>query len=112
MLGRGQLEAATFGDAVLQHEVLTLFAGQVRTLLDQLAARSGEAAPILHTLKGSAWAVGAWRLARLAEDIETRIAGGTDDAISAGELGELARAVSEVQAAIRALTGPDGQPPA
>jgi HPt (histidine-containing phosphotransfer) domain-containing protein len=59
----------TLGHAALEHEVLQLFAEQMPLYLVQLRAAStrktwSEAA---HSIKGSAAAVGAWRLARCAE---------------------------------------------
>jgi HPt (histidine-containing phosphotransfer) domain-containing protein len=69
---RAYLARFTLGNAALEREVLELFAAQVPIYLTRLreavtAAAWKEAA---HTIKGSAAAIGAWRLARFAEMAE------------------------------------------
>ena len=68
----------TQGNAALEREVLELFAGMMPRYLEDLKAARGNKAwkDAAHTIKGSAAAVGARRLARFAEmaerlDIET-----------------------------------------
>lgn len=62
----------TLGNRALEIEVLQLFAGQAPlTLADIVAAATDKAWHIAaHTLKGSARAVGAWEVARIAEAAE------------------------------------------
>jgi HPt (histidine-containing phosphotransfer) domain-containing protein len=61
----------TLGDRDLETEVLRLFATQSRTLLARLESLEGEERQrVAHTLKGSARAIGAWEVAKAAEDLE------------------------------------------
>lgn len=68
-INRAYLARFTFGNAELEREVLELFAGQAPLYLDRLAAADTPVAwrDAAHTLKGSAAAVGALRVAQLAE---------------------------------------------
>ena len=63
------LTRQTFGDASLEHEVLTLFARQADSTTSALrqAGNDDERARLFHLLKGSARGVGALRLAAAAE---------------------------------------------
>ena len=72
VIDRSYLARFTLGNAALEREVLHLFAGQVPGYLAALdAAGSIEAwREAAHTLKGSAAAVGAVHVARLAEVAE------------------------------------------
>ena len=68
----GHLQRYTLGDQALQCEVLGLFREQIASslvVLRESVARDDSAAwrMAAHTLKGSAWAVGAFRLAEAAE---------------------------------------------
>jgi HPt (histidine-containing phosphotransfer) domain-containing protein len=67
------LSRYTFGNAALQCEVLQLFAEQAPTTLAQLRSAETQKAwrDAAHTLKGSARAVGAWRVAGCAEQAES-----------------------------------------
>lgn len=62
----------TLGNRALEAEVLALFAAQLPQMLAVLQSPCGEHEwrGAAHSLKGSARAVGAWRLARLAEQAE------------------------------------------
>jgi HPt (histidine-containing phosphotransfer) domain-containing protein len=62
----------TLGNAALEREVLELFAQQAPLYLERLrnASSGREWKEAAHTIKGSASAVGAWRLARFAEMAE------------------------------------------
>lgn len=62
----------TLGDRSLEREILQLFTAQARTILAHLgAAETGRSRmELAHTLKGSARAVGAWRVAEQAEQCE------------------------------------------
>ena len=66
------LRRYTFGDANLEKEVLGLFLGQLPKTLAALSTATTERdwKMAAHTLKGSGRAVGAWRIARLAEGAE------------------------------------------
>ncbi len=71
-IDRAYLARFTLGNAALEREVLGLFAAQVPIYLTRLreapTARAWKEAA--HTIKGSAAAIGAWRLARFAEMAE------------------------------------------
>jgi HPt (histidine-containing phosphotransfer) domain-containing protein len=62
----------TLGNRALEAEVLALFAAQLPHTIAALRAAQCEKAwrVAAHTLKGSARAVGAWRLAELAQEAE------------------------------------------
>jgi HPt (histidine-containing phosphotransfer) domain-containing protein len=101
ILDEGHLAAQTFSDRALEEELLDLFERQCGTLTPVIAgARSlEERSRAAHTLKGSARAIGAWRIAAAAERIEALIAEGRTDGM-AGPAAELALAVRMTQAAI------------
>jgi HPt (histidine-containing phosphotransfer) domain-containing protein len=62
----------TLGNVALEREVLQLFAAQMPLYLEALRAAGGRKAwrEAAHSIKGSACAVGAWRLARCAQFAE------------------------------------------
>ncbi len=66
------LRRYTFGDVKLEKEILELFFGQLPQTVASLrdAATERDWMMAAHTLKGSARAVGAWRIGRLAEHAE------------------------------------------
>jgi HPt (histidine-containing phosphotransfer) domain-containing protein len=66
------LRRYTLGDAGLEREILDLFFGQLPTSIAALAAAETpkDWKVAAHTLKGSGRAVGAWRIARIAEQAE------------------------------------------
>lgn len=63
------LDRMTVGDAALGREVLAMFSGQAVRLMEELAAAPPDAAELAHTLKGSALAIGAHRVAAAAETL-------------------------------------------
>jgi len=65
------LQRMTLGDAHLEQEVLAMFAAQAVGLMDELASLPGNVPELAHKLKGSARAVGAFRVAEAAEWLET-----------------------------------------
>jgi HPt (histidine-containing phosphotransfer) domain-containing protein len=66
------LSRMTHGDRALEREVLQLFDRQAAMLEDRLRNATPQAAALCaHTLKGSARGIGAWRLARAAERVES-----------------------------------------
>ena len=96
------LAGMTLGDTRLEREVLELFLSRATAMLE----RAGTAAPTsaaaaAHTLKGSARAIGAWRLALAAESFEQAVAC-TEEIQIKEALEELRAAALEVSAAIAA----------
>lgn len=71
---RQHLSRYTLGDAALERELLQLFADQVEKSLAQIktAGSASEWKLACHTLKGSAAAVGAAEINRLAAGLERR----------------------------------------
>jgi len=114
-LDSGHLARMTLGDAGLEREVLAMFSGQAADLIARLAAllsetrsseagyseaRSSEVLPLAHTLKGSARAIGAFRVADAAEALEAAIRDGDDPAQA---LAGLKEAVAAARSAIDAI---------
>ena len=65
------LSRMTLGDRRLEREVLEIFLRQAAIMLERIAgAEPALAAAAAHTLKGSARGIGAWRVARAAEQLE------------------------------------------
>lgn len=91
------LRRMTLGDAGLEREVLAMFAGQSASLMDLLAGSPPNAADLAHTLKGSAMAIGALRVADAAEWLETTLRNDDD---GARPLMTLADTVTEARLAI------------
>lgn len=102
------LRRFTLGDRRLELEILTLFIEQAPVTIAALqGARSDyEWINAGHTLKGSARAVGAWRLAKLAEKAEL-LGGISDRAACERVVAKLDRAASEARARILALDRSD-----
>ena len=94
------LKRMTLGDADLTREVLAMFAGQAAGLIGTLATLPTDAEALAHTLKGSARAIGAFRVAEAAESLEATIQSGDDPAKA---LAELHDAIAQVRAAIDAI---------
>jgi HPt (histidine-containing phosphotransfer) domain-containing protein len=101
----GHLERMTLGDAGLTHEVLAMFSAQAAGLIGRLEGGSSAGLPsdapaLAHTLKGSARAIGAFRVADAAEGLEAAIRNRLDPAPA---LAGLKDAVAEARAAIDAI---------
>jgi HPt (histidine-containing phosphotransfer) domain-containing protein len=94
------LKRMTLGDAGLEHEVLAMFAAQAVSLIGALAALPADAGALAHTLKGSARAIGAFRVADAAESLESLIQSGDDPSEALAELGD---AVVQARTAIDAI---------
>jgi HPt (histidine-containing phosphotransfer) domain-containing protein len=94
------LARMTLGDAALERQVLGMFASQSANLIEKLAALPAEAGALAHTLKGSARAIGAFRVAECAEALEAAIRQGESCAKCQTEL---KAAVADARAAIDAL---------
>lgn len=73
ILDRNHLARYTLGDADLEQEVLELFLGQMPQTLAILGESEDQNSRTraAHTIKGSARAVGAWKLAEAAERAES-----------------------------------------
>ncbi|MEQ1718528.1 MAG: Hpt domain-containing protein [Hyphomicrobium sp.] len=100
------LRRYTLGDASLEREVLDLFLGQLPQTIAALGAAASEKdwKMAAHTLKGSGRAVGAWRIARIAEQAE-RSDGIANPARVAETMDLLADAAHEARAFIEATYG-------
>jgi HPt (histidine-containing phosphotransfer) domain-containing protein len=94
------LERMTLGDVSLEREVLAMFAGQSAGLICALATLPADAAMLVHTLKGSARAIGAVRVAEAAETLEAAM---RDEADVSDAFAALAHGVAEARAAIDAM---------
>lgn len=94
------LRRMTLGDAGLEHEVLAMFSAQTASLIGALAAMPADAGALVHTLKGSARAIGAFAVADTAARLEAAIRSGDDPAEA---LAGLAAAVAEARSAIDAI---------
>ncbi|MGD0721824.1 MAG: Hpt domain-containing protein [Roseiarcus sp.] len=101
------LARQTDGDEALERELLDMFDRQSARILDQLRdARADDArigGDLAHTLKGSALAIGAGRVARSAQDYESAFAAGLRGGALVATLDALAAAVAEARAAIASL---------
>ncbi|MCE4225361.1 Hpt domain-containing protein [Methylobacterium sp. C25] len=103
LLDRAHLDTQTFGDKALAQELLGLFAEQCRQLMPGIAdtARSeADRADLAHTLKGSAFGVGAVRVAARAAETEDALRAAS--AASASRTQALAEAVAATLAALDA----------
>jgi HPt (histidine-containing phosphotransfer) domain-containing protein len=67
------LAEVTSSDPVLQRQVLGLFQAQSERIMRALANIPDDAATLAHTLKGSARAIGAFRVADAAEQLEQAV---------------------------------------
>jgi HPt (histidine-containing phosphotransfer) domain-containing protein len=101
------LRRYTLGDARLELEILWLLIDQAPSTVGALkqARTDKEWVTAAHTLKGSARAVGAWRLAKLAEQAE-RLGGPREGGVCDLLLGQLDEAAAEARAHIVALGPP------
>jgi HPt (histidine-containing phosphotransfer) domain-containing protein len=82
ILDLDHLRRQTFGDVALERELLALFNEQCTRLLPVISGAdpSGDRAVAVHTFKGSARAIGAWRVASLAELLEAALDEGEQSA--------------------------------
>lgn len=94
-IDRVYLARFTLRNAALEREVLELFAEQAPVYLERLRGARERTAwrRAAHTIKGSASAVGAWRLARFAEMAE-RVDVDADAALGEGHREEALAAVA------------------
>jgi len=94
------LQRMTLGDLGLEQEVLAMFAAQSASLVGRLSTMPVDAPALVHTLKGSARAIGAFAVAHAAARLEAVISGGADPA---EPLADLAEAVALARTAIEAI---------
>ena len=106
VIDEDHLGRMTLGDRRLEREVLEIFVRQTVIMLERIAgAEPALAAAAAHTLTGSARGIGAWRVARAAEQLE-RVANGKSSAAALDEaVEELNSATVEASAAIAASLG-------
>jgi HPt (histidine-containing phosphotransfer) domain-containing protein len=116
------LDRMTLGDIALEHEVLAMFSAQAVGLIARLATlpsdgrssegissdgrssegRSSEGLALAHTLKGSARAIGAFRVGEAAEALEAALRNGDDPSEAmAGVKDTVAEARSAIDARLR-----------
>ncbi len=119
-LDLGHLDQQTFGDQTLQHELLALFAAQAPRLLAAMRAlrpdETRRRADLAHQLKGSALAIGAFKVAAAAEGlgaVSAAALSGANPALAALEAA-LAEAATAIDARLRAAAPLSGfaDPPA
>lgn len=67
------LRRMTLGEPHLEREVLEMFKAQTADLLNRLKAMPADAAAMVHTLKGSARAIGAFEVGEAAQLLEGAI---------------------------------------
>lgn len=94
------LREVTFGDVELEREVLGMFSTQSVRLIGALSSLPPEAGALAHRLKGSARAVGAFRVADAADVLESTIRNGGD---AQPAFVEVRDAAAEARAAIEAI---------
>ncbi len=99
-IDKGHLARMTLGDVAVEQEVLAMFAAQSAELTERLSGMPEDAATLVHTLKGSARAVGAFRVADAAADLEVAIRCDHETASSIQALRDM---VAEVRHAIDAI---------
>lgn len=93
------LRRMTLGDAGLECEVLGMFCVQAAQAVDTLAALPRDAGLLAHTLKGSARAIGAFRVADAASRLEIAIRSGDGVRIALADLtDEIAQACTVIDA--------------
>jgi HPt (histidine-containing phosphotransfer) domain-containing protein len=96
------LQRMTLGDADLEREVLAMFASQAVSLMRELAAPSSDRRALVHTLKGSARAIGAFQVAEAAELLEAVLQRGDDPSEALDELtGAVAGACTAIDEILR-----------
>jgi len=94
------LRRMTLGDGGLEREVLAMFSAQAVRLIGALATMPNDAGALVHTLKGSARAIGAFGVADAAEALEAAILKGGDPAQVLAELND---AVAQARMAVDAV---------
>ena len=97
------LARMTLGDTSLEREVLQLFDRQAGILLARMQqVTPTAAAAYAHTLKGSSSGIGAFKVARAAEAVESAATRNAEADVAAA-IGRLGTAISEARAMIAEL---------
>jgi HPt (histidine-containing phosphotransfer) domain-containing protein len=111
-IDHAHLSRYTLGDSHLEREILGLFLAQLPLTVESLrfAATDRDWQVAAHTLKGSCRAVGAWRIAALAQQAE-KIAGGVDVDARDIVLDAIDAAGAEVEAYVAARFPPKADIP-
>jgi len=91
------LSRMAMGDTALEREVLAMFAAQSSELIEKIVKMPSNVAALAHKLRGSAQAVGAFRITDAAEWLESAL---RDNSDSAEALMTLTDAVLEAKAEI------------
>ena len=101
------LRRYTLGDERLEKEILELFLAQLPQTIGALSEAASERdwRMAAHTLKGSGRAVGAWRIARLAEHAE-RLLGPKSQDVRIEAVARIEEAAIEARSFILAAYGP------
>lgn len=99
------LAKQTLGDRGLEQEVLRLFDVMVQTYMERLEASSVVDALLqnLHTLKGAAAGVGAFKLSEMARELETSLKAG--EAVDPERIDDIRMAIEEVSVFIESRLG-------
>ena len=102
IIDEAHLKRMTLGDRGLERELLNIFVRQSATILDRVASHDLVAtAAAAHTMIGSARGIGAWRVARAAEQLERAVGQGDEESVDEA-IAALKSASAEVSAAIAA----------
>jgi HPt (histidine-containing phosphotransfer) domain-containing protein len=101
------LSRMTLDDTALEREVLSMFVAQSEKLMGALVALPKDARELVHTLKGSSRAIGAFAVADAAAQLEQAFAIGADPTES---LAGLTAAVARARRAIEAILNKPSDP--
>lgn len=105
VLDEEHLSRMTLGDRCLEREVLQIYVRQSAIMLCRMAsADAGTVAAAAHTICGSARGIGAWRVAKAAEQLEQASSGGSESTLDEA-LTELKAASLEASVAVAARLG-------
>lgn len=96
------LRKMTLSDSALEREVLQLFVEQTANLMRTLASLPENAAALAHTLKGSARAIGAFRVAEAAAALEAALRSDGNAREAVARLGAEVGAARQAAAALLA----------
>ncbi len=104
VLDLAHLARQTMGDKAIEREVAGLFLDQTARVMRVIrdAAGGTERSDAAHQLKGSARAVGAWRVAAAAEIVE-QLASDTPEHLLMKAIADLHATVAEARAAVAAV---------
>jgi len=106
VIDEDHLGRMTLGDRRLERDVLEIFVRQTAIMLGRITgAEPALAAAAAHTLTGSARGIGAWRVARAAEQLECVASGKSGAAALDEAVEELKSATMEASAAIAIRLG-------